>query len=129
MAQSTKELLISNKINNISLFKKVIYGLCPSCASISIFKYYIKLLDVCPRCGCQINAQKLGDGAAWFTMLAVSIIVGIGVFILEINFQPKLWVHVIIWFPIIFILSFLILRPFKALILCISNYNNRYNHE
>ena len=27
-------------------------------------------------------------------------------FILEINFQPKLWVHVIIWFPIIFILSF-----------------------
>ena len=25
----------------------------------------------------------------WFTMLAVSIIVGIGVFILEINFQPN----------------------------------------
>ena len=124
MAQSTKELLISNKINNISLFKKVIYGLCPSCASISIFKYYIKLLDVCPRCGCQINAQKLGDGAAWFAMLITSIIVAIGAFILEVNFQPKLWVHIIIWFPIIVFLTVIVLRPFKSLLLHISDEQN-----
>ena len=129
MAQSTKELLIKKNKKNISLLNKVIFGLCPNCASTTIFKHYIKLLHVCPHCGYVINFQKIGDGAAWFTMLAVSIIVGIGVFILEINFQPKLWVHVIIWFPIIFILSFLILSPFKALILCISNYNNRYNNE
>ena len=125
MAQSTKELLIKKNKKNISLLNKVIYGLCPNCASSPIFKNYIKLLRVCPNCGYVINFQKIGDGAAWFTMLAVSIIVGIGVFILEINFQPKLWVHVVIWFPVTFILSFIILRPFKALLLCVSNINNR----
>lgn len=125
MAQSTKEPYIKEKSQNISLLKKVLYGLCPNCASISIFRYYIKLLDVCPNCGYVINYQKIGDGAAWFTMLVTSIIVAIGVYILEIIFQPDLWVHIIIWFPVIFILSCIILRPFKALLLCISNSSNR----
>jgi uncharacterized protein (DUF983 family) len=120
VAQSTKELLITKKINNISLLKKVVYGLCPRCASISIFKYYIKLLVICPRCGYEINTQIIGDGAAWFAMLLTSIIVSIGALILEVNFQPKLWVHVIIWFPVIVALSVIILRPCKALLLCIS---------
>ena len=124
MAQSTKELHIKEKNNNISLLKKVIYGLCPSCASISIFKYYIKLLSECPKCGYQINDQKIGDGAAWFSMLLTSIIVAIGVLILEVNFQPKLWVHVLVWFPLIIALSVVILRPFKALLLCISKEKN-----
>lgn len=124
MAQSTKELQEDKKANNISLFKKVVYGLCPSCASVSIFKYYIKLLSKCPKCGYNVNYNKIGDGAAWFTMLLTSIIVAVGVFILETIFNPDLWVHIIIWFPITFALSFIILRPFKALILCISNRNN-----
>ena len=124
MAQSTKELQEDKKANNISLFKKVVYGLCPSCASVSIFKYYIKLLNKCPKCGYKVNYNKIGDGAAWFTMLLTSIIVAVGVFILETIFNPDLWVHIIIWFPITFALSFIILRPFKALILCISNRNN-----
>ncbi|PPR17065.1 MAG: hypothetical protein CFH33_00217 [Alphaproteobacteria bacterium MarineAlpha9_Bin3] len=125
MVQSTKEPYKEQISHNISLFKKIIYGLCPSCASISIFKYYIKLLGVCPNCGYVINLDKIGDGAAWFTMLITSIIVAVGVYILETIFQPDLWVHITIWFPVIFILSFLIIRPFKILLLCISNKSNR----
>ncbi len=125
MAQSTKKHHKKENQENTSLFKKVIFGLCPSCASISIFTYYIKPLGVCPNCGYVINHHKIGDGAAWFTMLVISIIVAIGVLVLEANFQPKLWVHVVIWFPVTFILSFIILRPFKALLLCVSNINNR----
>ena len=125
MVQSTKEPHKEQIAHNISLFKKIIYGLCPSCASISIFKYYIKLLGVCPNCGYVINLDKIGDGAAWFSMLITSIIVAVGVYILETIFQPDLWVHMTIWFPVVFILSLLILRPFKALLLCISNKSNR----
>ena len=124
MVQSTKELGISSKQKKASLFKKVIYGLCPNCASISIFKYYIKLLIKCPKCGYEINTHKIGDGAAWFSMLLTSILVAIGALILEVNFQPKLWVHVIIWFPIVIALSIFILRPFKALLICISAEKN-----
>ena len=125
MAQSTNNNNIKKITNNTSLFKKVIYGLCPSCASVCIFKYYIKLLAVCPNCGYIININKIGDGAAWFTMLITSVIAALGVYILEIMFQPDLWVHIMIWFPVIFSLSFIILRPFKALLLCISSKNNR----
>ena len=67
-----------------------------------------------------INTHKIGDGAAWFSMLLTSILVAIGALILEVNFQPKLWVHVIIWFPIVIALSIFILRPFKALLICMS---------
>ena len=101
MVQSTKELGIRHKQKRTSLFKKVIYGLCPNC-------------------GYEINTHKIGDGAAWFSMLLTSILVAIGALILEVNFQPKLWVHVIIWFPIVITLSVFILRPFKALLICIT---------
>ncbi|MAW59148.1 MAG: hypothetical protein CL564_05975 [Alphaproteobacteria bacterium] len=124
MVQSTKKLLTKEKLKNVSLFKKVVYGLCPNCGSISIFKYYVTLLEVCPCCGHEINTQKIGDGAAWFAMFITSIVVAIGALLLEVNFQPKLWVHVVIWFPIVISLSVIILRPFKALLICISSEKN-----
>ena len=112
---------VTKNTKNVTLLKKVIFGLCPSCSSVSIFKYYIKTLDVCPNCGFFINSQKIGDGAAWFSMLITSIIVATGALTLEVNFHPKLWVHLIIWFPIVLFLSIAILRPFKALLLCVSS--------
>jgi uncharacterized protein (DUF983 family) len=53
-------------------------------------------------------------------MLITSILVGLGVLLLELNFHPKLWLHIVIWLPIILLLSVVILRPFKALLLCLS---------
>ena len=116
--QNTKNLLKK------TLLVKVIYGLCPNCSHVSVFKRYIKLLESCPSCGISFNAERIGDGGAWFTMLITSIIVGFGALILEINFHPKLWVHIIIWLPITILVSIIVLRPFKALLLCLS-YKNK----
>ncbi len=122
----SEERRINTNKNLISkpLFIKVLYGLCPNCSYRSVFKRFITILEICPHCGIELNAERIGDGGAWFTMLITSIIVGFGALILEINFHPSLWFHIVIWLPIILLLSIFILRPFKALLLCLS-YKNK----
>ncbi len=57
-------------------------------------------------------------------MFITSILVSFGALFLELSFKPKLWLHVIIWVPIVFIIVFIILRPIK-LIFIYLNYKNR----
>ena len=116
----------SKKLISKSLIIKVFFGLCPKCSFRSVFRKYIILLDKCPNCGLKINADIVGDGGSWFSMLITSIIVGFGALILEINFHPQLWLHIVIWPPTILLLSIIILRPFKALFLCLSHKNKDY---
>ena len=78
------------------------------------------LYGLCPNCGLKIDVERVGDGGAWFAMLITSILVGLGALLLELNFHPKLWLHIVIWLPVILLLSVVILRPFKALLLCLS---------
>jgi len=103
-----------------TLLIKSLYGLCPKCSYRSVFVKYLIMLETCPNCGLKIDAERVGDGGAWFAMLITSILVGLGALLLELNFHPKLWLHIVIWLPVILLLSVVILRPFKALLLCLS---------
>ena len=98
----------SKKLISKPLIIKVFFGLCPKCSFRSVFRKYIILLDKCPNCGIKINADIVGDGGSWFSMLITSIIIGFGA---------------VIWPPTILLLSIIILRPFKALFLCLSHKN------
>ena len=121
---SEEKITNSEAVIPRSLLIKSLYGLCPNCSYKSVFIKYICLMDTCPNCSIRLDSERVGDGAAWFAMIITSILVGFGALILEINFHPKLWLHIVIWTPAILLLSIIILRPFKALLLCLS-YKNK----
>ena len=66
----------------------------------------------------------MGDAAAWFSMFITGIIVAFGALFLELTFQPSLWIHVIIWIPVVFLIVIVILRPIKSFFIYL-NYKKR----
>lgn len=61
-----------------------------------------------------------GDGPAFFVMFLVGIIVTPPVLVVQILFDPPAWVHLVIWIPVIVLLSVLLLRPFKSLLFALQ---------
>jgi uncharacterized protein (DUF983 family) len=87
---------------------------CPRCGK---GKLYNGLLSVAPRCAvCDLDlaAQDAGDGPAVFVVLILgALVVGLAIFV-EVEFAPPMWVHLVLWTPVIFGGAILMLRPLKA---------------
>lgn len=95
-------------------------GRCPRCGVGKLFQGY---LTVAPRCGtCELDFALFdaGDGPAVFVILIVGFLVAGSALIVEVTYQPPYWVHAVIWIPLIFILTFSLLRLVKALLLTLQ---------
>ncbi len=61
-----------------------------------------------------MSAQDAGDGPAVFVILVLGfIVVGLAALV-EIQFSPPLWVHLLLWTPLILGGAIAMLRPLKA---------------
>lgn len=65
-----------------------------------------------------------GDGPMVFVILIVGAIVCGAALYVEVAYQPPYWVHAVLWLPLIFILTFGLLRVVKALLLVLQ-----YTHK
>jgi len=74
-------------------------------------------LDVrqaCEACGLDLSAQDAGDGPAVFAILFLgALVVGLAALV-EIKFSPPIWLHLLLWGPLIVIGAIAMLRPLKA---------------
>ena len=68
----------------------------------------------CPVCGLDISAEDAGDGPAVFVILFLGAAVVLLAALVEIEFAPPIWVHLVLWAPTIFAGAILLLRPLKA---------------
>ena len=94
--------------------------MCPKCFKQKIFKKFLQLNEKCNICGLEFYKIDIGDSAIWFSMLLTSIILGVGVLFLEMNFHPSFYVHILVWVPCSIFLSIIFLRFFKYLFLYLS---------
>jgi len=100
-----------------SAAKAGLLGLCPRCGSASMFKGYLGLVDNCPSCGLSYDFVDSADGPAVFASFIVGfIVVGLAL-VVELTYEPPLWVHAVLWLPLIIILSLGTLRPLKSLLI------------
>lgn len=87
---------------------------CPRCGQ---GKLYDGLLNVAPRCavcGLDLAAQDAGDGPAVFVVLILgALVVGLAILV-EIEFAPPFWVHIVLWTPVVIGGAIAMLRPLKA---------------
>lgn len=81
----------------------------------------------CAVCGLDLSAEDSGDGPAVFVILILGfVVVGLALLV-EVNFAPPLWLHAIVWPPVILAGALVLLRPFKATLLALQ-YKHR-THE
>jgi uncharacterized protein (DUF983 family) len=87
---------------------------CPRCAKGRLFAGLLRVRPKCVICGLDLSTQDAGDGPAVFVILFLGLIVVALAGFVEIRFSPPIWVHLVLWTPLIFGGAVAMLRPFKA---------------
>lgn len=96
---------------------------CPACGEGPLFCGFLKVCDRCEACGFDLRKADSGDGPAVFIVLIVGAVACFGALISEVNFKPPIWVHLILWLPLTAVLTMVLLRPFKGVMVAMQFHN------
>ena len=97
---------------------------CPRCGTGKLFAGLLTVAERCTHCDLDLSAQDSGDGPAVFVIFIVGPIATGLAFWVEMSFMPPMWVHLVLWIPIILAGSIALLRPFKAVLVALQ-----YRHK
>lgn len=99
-------------------------GCCPRCGRGKLFDGFLKLKPHCSACGLDYAFADAGDGPAVFVMLIVGfLIIGLALWFDSV-FAPPVWLHALIWLPLAVILSLVLLRKLKGIMVALQYRNN-----
>lgn len=96
---------------------------CPRCGEGRLFSGVLSVRPKCGVCGLDYSFADAGDGPAVFVILIIGfIVVGLALW-LETSFGPPLWVHFLLWVPLIFVLALTALRLIKGVLITLQYAN------
>ncbi len=97
---------------------------CPRCGKGKLLRGLLQVRPSCEACGLDYGFVDAGDGPAVFVILIAGFIVVAAALITEVRYQPPLWVHALLWGPLILLVTLLPLRPMKGLLIALQ-----YHHK
>lgn len=89
-----------------------------------MFSGFLKIAPACDACGLDYGFADAGDGPAVFVMFIAGFAVVIPALLIEVAYQPPVWLHFLYGLPAILILSVVLLRPMKGLLFAFQ-----YHHK
>lgn len=98
---------------------------CPNCGQGRLFTGFLTVVERCEVCGTDLRAHDTGDGPAVFIILILGFIVVGAALAVEMAYAPPLWVHAILWPPLVLAGSFGLLRPFKGVMVALAFHHRR----
>jgi len=88
---------------------------CPRCRKGHLFKGYATIVGKCPVCGLGFEGHDVGDGPVVPMMLVIgALVVGLSLYV-EFTFLPPVWVHVVLWTPLVVGLTLIMLKRSKSI--------------
>ena len=97
---------------------------CPRCGEGRLFTGLLTVRPACPSCGLDFSAEDAGDGPQVFVIFFLGLIVVGLAALVELKFAPPIWVHPVLWTPLIVGGAILLLRPLKAGLIALQ-----YRHD
>ena len=101
-----------------------IAGKCPRCGTGKLFNGYLNTAKSCSNCGLDYSFADAGDGPAVFVILIIGFIVTGSALVTEVTYNPPLWLHFLLWIPLTIVLSLVLLRWLKGLLIALQ-YRNK----
>ncbi|HEY7384993.1 MAG TPA: DUF983 domain-containing protein [Beijerinckiaceae bacterium] len=99
-------------------------GRCPRCGKGHLFAGYLGLRPRCESCGLDFRFADSGDGPAFFVMSIVGILVVALALWTEFAYEPPIWLHMVLWSSLAVILSLLLIRPAKGVMVALQYHHN-----
>ena len=108
----------------LSPFKTGLACRCPRCGQGRLFRGLVDLRPRCEVCGLDYAFADAGDGPAVFIIFLAGLIVVGCALVVEILYHPPIWLHAVLWGPLILITTIAPLRPMKGLMIALQ-----YHHK
>ena len=97
---------------------------CPRCGGGKMFDGFLELAPRCEACGLDYGFADAGDGPAVIvTLLAGFIVVGTAL-VVEVKYEPPIWLHLAIFLPLTLVVCLGLLRPLKGVLVSLQ-YRNK----
>ena len=104
----------------IDPFKTGIACHCPRCGNGQLFSGYLKVKPRCSACDLDYGFIDTGEGPAVLVMLVVGFVVIGSALWLDGLFNMPVWLHLFIWLPVSVILSLILLRKMKGVMIALQ---------
>ena len=108
---------MSNSTEGLSPLATGIKGRCPRCGEGHLFRGFLSIAERCESCGLDNGLADSGDGPAVLIMFPVGTIVVVGWLITDALFGWPAVAQLAIWLPMTLVLSLILLRPFKGVMI------------
>lgn len=105
-------------------FSAGLRGRCPRCGEGRLFRGFLQLAPACSACGLDFRFADSADGPAVFIILIVGFVVAGAALLTEVAYSPPIWVHLVLWLPLVLILCLGLLRPLKGVLVALQ-----YHHR
>ncbi len=107
----------------ISALAAGLSGRCPRCGEGRMFRGFVRVAPHCESCGLDFGFADSGDGPAVFiTLIAGFFVLGLAL-VVDVTYEPPLWVHFVVFLPLALVVCLGLLRPLKGLLIA-SQYKN-----
>lgn len=104
-------------------------GRCPRCGQGQLFDGLLAVKSRCMNCDLDNSFVDSGDGPAVFVIMIIGfVVVGLALAV-EVNFQPPMLLHFALWIPLTIILSLVLLRALKGILIALQYKNNAHEGE
>ena len=102
---------------------------CPRCGRGKLYSGVLTVADRCAVCGLDLSPHDSGDGPAVFVIFILGAVVVPLALLLEVTAAPPMWLHMVIWPPVIVALALVLLRPMKATLVAYHYKNLRHEYD
>ena len=96
--------------------KRGFFGKCPHCGQGKMFRAFLKVADDCPVCGEALHHQRADDFPAYIVIILIGHIIVPLVLMVETEWAPPTWVHMVIWPALVAVMTLGLLQPVKGAI-------------
>lgn len=93
---------------------------CPRCGQGRLYDGVLTPAKGCMACGLDYAFIDSGDGPAVFVILILGFVIAGIALVFETAFEPPLWLHAIIWIPVVIVASLWALRVTKAFMIALQ---------
>ncbi len=97
---------------------------CPRCGKSGMFAGFLGLKSRCEACGLDYGFVDAGDGPAVFVILFAGFVVVGAALVVEMVYAPPIWVHAVLWLPLILLTTLAPLRSMKGVLIALQ-----YHHK
>ena len=101
-------------VGNVSPVAAGLRGRCPRCARGPLFKGFLEIDSGCRVCGLDYGFADAGDGPAVFVIMIAGFLIVGAALLVEVNYAPPFWLHMVLWLPLATIAVLGLLRPLKG---------------